>query len=144
MLDHLPVSYAEGQIIINTMIIKSYPYEKAGVVKDAWVNSEATGVAFGGLTYEQFCSGVAPSHDTRVDYSQTLNVAVGQRQAIDNADEDTGDLVQRVVDGIKSHPDYGINSPFYAQCGYVPKNQRRSGNTRGPGEPEPPISGSLN
>lgn len=129
------------------MIIKSYPFERATLIKEAWQNSQITGVAFGGLTYEQFCSGIAPSYDTRADYAQTLNIGVGQRQAIDNADETTADLVQRAADGVKSHPDYGINSPFYRQCGYVPKNQRKSGNTRGPGESEEPTlppTGSLN
>lgn len=129
------------------MIIKSYPAERASSVKEAWQNSPATGTAFGGLTYEQFCSGIAPSYETRADYAQTQNAAVGQRQAIDNADETTADVVQRVVDGIKSHPDYGINSPLYRQCGYIPKNQRRSGNTRGGDETENlplPPTGSLN
>lgn len=131
----------------HNMIIKSYPAERATLVKEAWQNSQLTGIAFGGLTYEQFCSGIAPTYETRAAYAQTLNIAVGQRQAIDNADEGTSSLVQRVVDGIKSHPDLGLNSPFYCQCGYVPKNQRRSGNTRGGSaleEPTLPISGSLN
>ncbi len=129
------------------MIIKSYIAERATLVKEAWHNSQLTGLAFGGFTYDEFCSGIAPSYEARADYAQTLNLAVGQRQAIDNADETTAEILQHVVDGIKSHPGQGLNSPFYRQCGYIPKNQRRSGNTRGSSGTEEltlPPSGSLN
>lgn len=120
------------------MIITNHTIERTKLVKEALYNNGATDVAFGALTYAAFCSGVDPSFDTRTAYERSLNISEGIRQEIDNADEQTATYVQRVVDGIKSHPDYGPNSPLYVQCGYTAQNQRRSGLTR-PANNTPPT-----
>ncbi len=124
------------------MIITNHTVERTKLVKEALLNNSATGIAFGALTYDTFCSGVAPSFDTRTAYERSLNVSEGIRQEIDNADEQSAPYVQRMVDGIKCHPDYGPNSPLYVQCGYTAQNQRRSGLTR-PANNTPPTGEST-
>lgn len=112
------------------MIIKNHIIDRAILVNQALQNNEATEVEFGTLTYTAFCSGIAASFDLRADYEQRLSIAEGVRQEINNADAQTATYVQRMVDAIRSHPDYGPNSALYVQCGYVALNQRRSGLTR--------------
>ena len=58
---------------------------------------------------------------------QQLTVA---RQNRNNADEPTNDVCLAVVNGVRSHPDYGENSALYKAMGYVPKRERKSGLVR--------------
>jgi hypothetical protein len=86
------------------------------------------------MDYAQFVSGVAPSFDQREEYEGNLMLAVGQRQEIENADENSATYVTHMRDSIRCHPDYGPNSALYVQCGYIADNQRKSGLTRGQGD----------
>ena len=97
---------------------------------EALHNNQATGIAFGGMPYAVFSSGIAPSFETRDAYAQTLMKAEGERQEIVNADIVSAGYLIHYRDGIRSHPDYGPNSALYVQCGYVADNQKRSGLTR--------------
>ena len=112
------------------MIIKNRTVERAHQMKAAFENNNATEVDFAGMSYAQFCSGVAPSFAKREHYEESLMTAAGQRQEIDNADLDTTEHVAHMRDAIRCHPDYGPNSALYVQCGYVADNQKKSGLTR--------------
>ncbi len=112
------------------MIIKNQKVQRADLMKAALENNNATEVDFAGMTYAQFCSGVAPSFAKRKHYEESLMTAAGQRQEIDNADLDTAEHVAHMRDAIRCHPDYGPNSALYVQCGYVADNQKKSGLTR--------------
>jgi hypothetical protein len=114
----------------HNMIIKNRTVERAHQMKEALEQNNATGVDFAGMTYAQFCSGVAPSFEKRELYAGSLMNAAGERQEIDNADIDTVDQVHHMRDAIRCHPDYGPNSALYVQCGYVADNQKKSGLTR--------------
>jgi hypothetical protein len=116
------------------MIRKNKVIEKAALMKEALQNNNATGVDFAGMNYAQFVSGVAPSFDQREEYEGNLMLAVGQRQEIENADENSATYVTHMRDAIRCHPDYGPNSALYVQCGYIADNQRKSGLTRGQGD----------
>ena len=116
------------------MIIKNRTVERARQMKEALVNNNATEVEFAGMTYAQFCSGVAPSFEKRELYQGSLMNAAGERQEIDNADLDTVEHVSHMRDAIRCHPDYGPNSALYVQCGYIADNQKKSGLTRPAGE----------
>ena len=78
----------------HIMIIKNRTVERARQMKEALINNNATEVDFAGMTYAQFCSGVAPSFEKRELYQGSLMNAAGERQEIDNADLDT---VEHVV-----------------------------------------------
>ena len=123
------------------MTIKNYNVIRARLMQEAMLNNNATGVAFAGYSYNQFLTGIAPSFDKREEYAASLMLAVGQRQEIDNADENTAKIVTRTRDAIRSHPDFGPNSALYVQCGYIADNQKRSGLTRGNNADAPPPSG---
>ena len=41
------------------------------------------------------------------------------------------DLI-RLANGVRGHPDYGDDSPFYTALGFVPHNEIRSGRPRKP------------
>ena len=123
------------------MTIKNNNVKRARLMQEAMLNNNATGVAFAGYSYDQFLSGIAPSFDKREEYSASLMLAVGQRQEIDNADENTSKILNSTRDAILSPPDYGPNSALYVQCGYVADNQKRSGLTRNNSEDSPPPSG---
>ena len=99
-------------------------------MKAALENNNATEVDFAGMTYAQFCSGVAPSFEKREQYEDSQMTAAGKRQEIDNADLNTADHVAHMRDAIRCHPDFGPNSALYVQCGYVADNQKKSGLTR--------------
>ena len=58
---------------------------------------------------------------------QQLTVA---RQNRNNADEPTNDVCLAVVNGVRSHPEFGENSALYKTMGYVPKRERKSGLVR--------------
>ncbi len=116
------------------MIIRNHTVERAHLMQAALEQNNATGVDFAGMTYAQFCSGVAPSFAKREQYEESLMTAAGQRQEIDNADLDTAEHVAHMRDAIRCHPDFGPNSALYVQCGYVADNQKKSGLTRPAGE----------
>lgn len=111
-------------------------------MKEALVNNNATGIAFAGIPYADFCSGIAPSFDKRDAYQESLLTADGERQEINNADIQTATYVGLYRDAIRSHPDFGPNSALYVQCGYVADNQKRSGLTRSSAE-ELPATGVM-
>jgi hypothetical protein len=112
------------------------------MIKEALTHSNATGIAFAGIPFPDYCSGIEPSFERREAYERWWMEGEGIRQGIANADIQTAELNSLYRDGIRSHPDYGPNSTLYVQCGYVADNQRRSGLTRRSSE-ELPATGSA-
>jgi hypothetical protein len=130
-LGHDRIAFDKDKTI---MVRKNNTIQRAALMKEALQNNNATGVDFAGMNYAQFVSGVAPSFDQREEYEGNLMLAVGQRQEIENADENSATYVTHMRDAIRCHPDYGPNSALYVQCGYIADNQKKSGLTRGQGE----------
>lgn len=124
------------------MNINNKMVHRADLMTNALIQNQATGVAFGGLSYSEFSSGIAPSFEKRVAYDQSLMTSEGLYQEIQNADITTAEHVILYRDAIRSHPDYGPNSALYVQCGYVADNQKRSGLTRRSAD-EPTPTGVL-
>ena len=93
------------------MVRKNNTIQRAALMKEALQNNNATGVDFAGMNYAQFVSGVAPSFDQREEYEGNLMLAVGQRQEIENADENSATYVTHMRDAIRCHPDYGLPLP---------------------------------
>jgi hypothetical protein len=85
---------------------------------------------FGGVTLDQFKSGIAPSlaaRDLIADLNDQLIKAGNDR---DQADVESLALAQRVVNGVLAEPTEGPNSSVYEGFGYTRKSERRSGLTK--------------
>lgn len=127
----------------NIMNLNNKAIQRAELINEALLNTQTTGTAFGGVTYAEFSSGIAPSFEKRVAYDQSQMTSEGLRQEIENADITTAEYVVLYRDGIRSHPAHGPNSPLYVQCGYVADNQKRSGLTRRAAD-DPAPTGVMN
>lgn len=85
---------------------------------------------FGGVTLDQFKSGVAPSlaaRDLIADLNDQLIKANNDRA---QADEVSLALAQRVVNGVLADPTEGPDSSVYEGFGYTRRSERRSGLTK--------------
>ena len=82
---------------------------------------------FGGLTLDQFKTGVQPSFAAR-DRLADLNDQITQAKN-DRADADKASLAlaQRVTAGVLADPTEGPNSSVYEGFGFVRKSERKSG-----------------
>jgi hypothetical protein len=103
-----------------------------GLIDDitaAW-EEVASGAQFGGMTLAQFKTKVKPSLDYRAEVATLDNQLTIARKNRNNADDTSNDVCLAVVNGVRSHPDYGENSALYKAMGYVPKNERKSGLVR--------------
>lgn len=104
---------------------------------NAWEKLRPT-KQFAGMTLEQFKAKVQPSLTTR-DQVMTLRTQLtDSRQIRHQADVASLDLAQFVVNSVKGDPEEGENSGLYAEMGYTPKTNRRSGLTR-KGSTTPPV-----
>jgi hypothetical protein len=45
----------------------------------------------------------------------------------------------QVVNSVKGDPNHGENSPMFAACGYIRKDDRKTGLTRKSGDAEPVV-----
>ena len=98
-------------------------------ITEAW-EEVASSTQFGGMTLAQFKVKVNPSLDYRTEVATLDNQLVVARQNRNNADEVSNDVCLAVVNGVRSHPDFGENSALYKAMGYIPKNERKSGLVR--------------
>ena len=98
-------------------------------ITEAW-EEVASGTQFGGLTLAQFKVKVKPSLDYRTEVATLENQLTVARQNRNNADEASNDVCLAVVNGVRSHPEFGENSALYKAMGYIPKNERKSGLVR--------------
>ena len=95
----------------------------------AW-EEVASSAQLGGMTLPQFKTKVKPSLDYRAEIATLENQLTIARQNRNNADEVSNDVCLAVVNGVRSHPEFGENSALYKAMGYIPKNERKSGLVR--------------
>ena len=98
-------------------------------VAKAW-EEVAKDESFADMTLAQFKAKVKPSLDYRAEIETLERQLTAARRNRDLVDEASNTECQLVVNGIKSHRDYGENSALYKTMGYVPKDERRSGLVR--------------
>ena len=98
-------------------------------VTKAW-EEVAKDESFADMTLAQFKAKVKPSLDYRTEIETLERQLTAARRNRDLVDEASNTECQLVVNGIKSHRDYGENSALYKTMGYVPKDERRSGLVR--------------
>ena len=94
---------------------------------------------FAGMTVEQFNEKVKPSLDTREELTTLRSQTTDSRLNRHDADAASSELAQFVVNSVKGDPEEGENSGLYAEMGYTPKADRRSGLTR-KGPTTPPVA----
>jgi hypothetical protein len=94
---------------------------------------------FAGMTVEQFNEKVKPSLDTREELTTLRSQTTDSRLNHHDADAASSELAQFVVNSVKGDPEEGENSGLYAEMGYTPKADRRSGLTR-KGPTTPPVA----
>ncbi|HEV7681169.1 MAG TPA: hypothetical protein VGO68_03530 [Pyrinomonadaceae bacterium] len=96
---------------------------------NAW-QELASAKTFGGMTFAQFQTVVAPAKEARErieDLQDQLTQALNQRDA---ADEATLAKIQQVVNGVLADPTEGPDGSLYEAMGYTRKSDRKSGLTR--------------
>ena len=98
-------------------------------VTKAW-EEVAKDESFADMTLTQFKAKVKPSLDYRAEIATLENQLTVARQNRNNADEVSNDVCLAVVNGVRSHPEFGENSALYKAMGYIPKNERKSGLVR--------------
>jgi hypothetical protein len=108
------------------------PKETEDLINDivaAW-QGVASDAQFGGMTLAQFKTKVKPSLDFRAEIETLESQLKVARQNCNNADDPSNEACLAVVNGVRSHPDYGENRALYKAMGYIPKNERKSGLVR--------------
>ena len=98
-------------------------------VTKAW-EEVAKDESFADMSLAQFKAKVKPSLDYRAEIETLERQLTAARRNRDLVDVASNTECQLVVNGIKSHRDYGENSALYKTMGYVPKDERRSGLVR--------------
>ncbi|HEV7745960.1 MAG TPA: hypothetical protein VGO56_13255 [Pyrinomonadaceae bacterium] len=96
---------------------------------NAW-QELAAAKTFGGMTFAQFQTAVAPAKEARErieDLQDQLTQALNQRDA---GDEAALAKMQLIVNGVLADPTEGPESSLYEAMGYTRKSERKSGLTR--------------
>ena len=83
--------------------------------------------SFGGMTLDQFKTGVSPSLDKRATLAELNNQIMQVTNERDEADQISLGLIQRFVAGILADPTEGPNSSLIEAVGRVRKIERASG-----------------
>jgi hypothetical protein len=91
--------------------------------------------SFGGLTLADFEAQVENSLAPRVRLRELNDQAMQQMAMRDDEDSATMEKILLVVAGIVADPTEGANSALYEACGYIRKDNRKSGLTRKKVEP---------
>ncbi len=90
----------------------------------------APDVEFSGMTLAQFELATAAPQAKRKEIGPLLALLSAKRQERDIADQEALALVERVLNSIRGHVDFGPNSGLYSSLGYVTKATRKSGLVR--------------
>jgi hypothetical protein len=85
---------------------------------------------FAGMTLEQFKTAVQPSFAARDKVTELENQIQAMRTERTAADDESFNIIERVVGGVKADPDESGDGGLYRAMGYVPRSARRSGLTR--------------
>lgn len=108
--------------------------EKMLKILNAW-KTLAPAKSFGGLTLADFEAQVENSLAPRVRLRELNDQAMQQMAMRDDEDSATMEKILLVVAGIVADPTEGANSALYEACGYIRKDNRKSGLTRKKVEP---------
>ena len=105
----------------------------AGFINDVVAGWEqhAPDATFAGLTLAQFKARVKPSLDVREEITSLELKLASARVQRHNADRASDEIAMNVVNSVKGDPKFGDNSALYASFGYIRKDDRKSGLTRG-------------
>ena len=103
--------------------------EKLDKIINGW-GTLAPEKSFGGMTLEQFKAFVQPSYDARESISTLENQLISKQAERDNADANSLQKAQLVVNGVVGDPTEGPDSDLYASFGYTRASERKSGLTR--------------
>lgn len=93
-------------------------------------DEHAEAAAFSGFTLAQFKLKVKPSLDARDEIEMLERQLAAARVNRDNADVDSNEFAELVVNSVKGDQAFGENSALYASFGYIRKDDRKSGLTR--------------
>ena len=116
----------EHNIIMST----KYPItDRIDRIRTAW-RELAPDVAFGGMSLAQLEEATEGPLEARRELSQLERATEAARVARDQADVETGRLLEFVVDAVKGTPGFGQDCALYRAFGYVRKSERRTGLTR--------------
>ena len=91
------------------------------------LNPEAV---FAGFTNEAFATKVAPSFATRAKLKEIRLDFAKWLMSRKGADIESMYEYQRLIHGIRCHPDHGNNSPILHACGYVMELKQETGLVR--------------
>lgn len=86
--------------------------------------------SFAGLTHEQFLIALKPSYDVRAEIAELEVRLQSARARLVTVDEQSLNIVQRVVSAVKADPEEGDDGELYVAMGYVRKRDRKTGLTR--------------
>jgi hypothetical protein len=111
---------------------------KIETVRNAW-KTLAPDKSFGGMTYVQFETAIAPSFTTRQQLEENDDQRTQLLTARADADEASLTKVSLVVNGVRADPNFGDDSGLIEAMGYTRASERKSGLTRKGGSPKPPA-----
>ena len=117
------------------------PKENGNFIDDvtkAW-EEIANDESFAGHTLAQFKVKTKPSLDYRTEIASLERQLVAARFNRDLADQASVQECSLVVNGVKSHREFGENSALYKAMGYVPKDERRNGLVRPSTQEQPSV-----
>jgi hypothetical protein len=103
--------------------------ERLERIVNAW-QAHAPEKSFGGMTLDQFKAKIKPSYDSRNRLEKLESQVAAEQNARDDADRESLDAAQMVVNGVKGDPTEGPDSALYEAFGYVRDSERSSGLTR--------------
>lgn len=103
--------------------------EKMLKVLNAW-KTLAPSKEFAGMKLADFEAQVNKSLEPRARLAELADQTMQQMAARDTEDAATMDKILSVVAGIVADPTEGANSALYEACGYIRKDNRKSGLTR--------------
>jgi hypothetical protein len=85
---------------------------------------------FAEMTLEQFKQVLHPCEDTKAKFAAADAQWETARRERNAAYAKALEVIQLVVNSVKGHPKFGVDSAVYSAMGYIAKSERRSGLTQ--------------
>ncbi len=92
----------------------------------------AVGAEFAGMHPEQLEAKVREAEKIRGEIASALARLSALRLQRDQTERALAKDLIRLANGVRGHPDYGDDSPFYSALGFIPHSEIRSGRPRKP------------
>ena len=124
------------------MRLRTTKLKEAARFKAALENHGVTATDLCGITYAQYVAEVDPVLKLWEEKQRLSQAAQAKAQEVVNALPRVVEANRRLKDAARCSPLHGSNSPLWADLGFVPDNQRKSGLHRGSSPlPEmPPVT----